>query len=127
MTIASARIYSGPMPAASKGILGWGVHVPYRRLDRSTIAAVAGLGGGKGDGQLLAEVVAWGTATEEFVDRWRAPGDARSKLWEERFGENQYRELGIEAWTSALKQAGVTADDVDHLIVCGTHGRAVNA
>src|SRR4051812_24061724 len=31
-----------------KGILGWGTHLPYRRLDRSTIAAVAGTGGGKG-------------------------------------------------------------------------------
>ena len=24
-----------------RGILGWGTHIPYRRLDRSTIAAVA--------------------------------------------------------------------------------------
>src|SRR6185437_9451942 len=32
----------------SRGILGWGSYLPYRRLDRSTIAAVAGAGGGKG-------------------------------------------------------------------------------
>ena len=31
-----------------RGILGWGVHVPYRRLNRTTIAPVAGAGGGKG-------------------------------------------------------------------------------
>ena len=31
-----------------RGILGWGTYIPYRRLDRSTIAAVAGTGGGKG-------------------------------------------------------------------------------
>src|SRR4051794_36813274 len=31
-----------------RGIVGWGVHVPHRRLDRATIAAVAGTGGGKG-------------------------------------------------------------------------------
>jgi hydroxymethylglutaryl-CoA synthase len=30
------------------GVLGWGVHVPYRRLDLTTIAAVAGKGGGRG-------------------------------------------------------------------------------
>src|SRR3954471_16015675 len=30
------------------GILGWGAYLPYRRLDRSSIAAVAGGGGGKG-------------------------------------------------------------------------------
>ena len=31
-----------------RGILGHGAYLPYRRLDRSTIAAVAGTGGGKG-------------------------------------------------------------------------------
>ncbi|MCW2889277.1 MAG: 3-hydroxy-3-methylglutaryl CoA synthase [Streptosporangiaceae bacterium] len=31
-----------------RGILGWGVHLPYRRLDRAAIAAVAGGGGGRG-------------------------------------------------------------------------------
>src|SRR4051812_49573220 len=30
------------------GVLAWGSHVPHRRLDRTTIAAVAGGGGGKG-------------------------------------------------------------------------------
>src|SRR4051794_31050413 len=30
------------------GILGWGAYLPYRRLDRSSIPAVAGGGGGKG-------------------------------------------------------------------------------
>src|SRR4051794_2804282 len=31
-----------------RGIVGWGVHLPYRRLDRSDIAPLAGTGGGKG-------------------------------------------------------------------------------
>src|SRR3954452_22226093 len=31
-----------------RGIISWGTHLPYRRLDRTTIAAVAGTGGGKG-------------------------------------------------------------------------------
>jgi len=31
-----------------RGIIGWGVHLPHRRLDRSQIAPVAGTGGGKG-------------------------------------------------------------------------------
>jgi hydroxymethylglutaryl-CoA synthase len=30
------------------GILGWGTYVPYRRLDRTQIASVAGAGGGTG-------------------------------------------------------------------------------
>jgi len=31
-----------------RGILGWGVHLPYRRLDLAAIAPVAGSGGGRG-------------------------------------------------------------------------------
>jgi 3-hydroxy-3-methylglutaryl CoA synthase/uncharacterized OB-fold protein len=79
-------------------------------------AAALLVGGGAG---VLAEVVASGTATEELVDRWRAPGDVRSKLWEERFGETRYVALAVDAWHAA----GIDADRVDHLIVCGPHGR----
>jgi 3-hydroxy-3-methylglutaryl CoA synthase/uncharacterized OB-fold protein len=75
----------------------------------------------------VAEIVAWHTATEEFVDRWRAPGDVRSKLWEERFGETRYTALGIEAWEGAAKEAGIAADQVDHLVVTGSHDRAAAA
>ena len=227
-----------------KGILGWGTHLPYRRLDRSTIAPIAGTGGGKGtrsvasfdedatsmgveaargavassgispstiwfstvaipyldktnattvhaalrlgtevgaydalgsvksaigamraglsgsgatlvvssdlrgglpgsgdesnggdaaaalligsdmDGTLLAEVVGHGVATEEFLDRWRTPGDNRSKLWEERFGETRYAALAPLAWNAALGEASLDAFDIDHVIVTGTHDRA---
>jgi 3-hydroxy-3-methylglutaryl CoA synthase len=31
-----------------RGIIGWGVHLPHRRLDRTQIAPIAGTGGGKG-------------------------------------------------------------------------------
>src|SRR4051812_44277008 len=34
--------------AGMTGVLAWGSHVPHRRLDRTTITAVAGGGGGKG-------------------------------------------------------------------------------
>ncbi|TMM11218.1 MAG: hydroxymethylglutaryl-CoA synthase, partial [Actinobacteria bacterium] len=62
---------------------------------------------------------------EEFVDRWRAPGDVRSKVWEERFGETAYLPLGERAWNDGLKSAAITADQVDRLVVTGTHARAV--
>jgi uncharacterized OB-fold protein len=48
-------------------------------------------------------------------------------VWEERFGETRYVPLAVEAWEDALKQAGLTADAVDHVIVTGTHDRACTA
>jgi hydroxymethylglutaryl-CoA synthase len=228
-----------------RGITGWGVHLPYRRLDRSTIKAVAGSGGGTGtrtvasydedtttmgaeaaraalhgradrpeslwfattepaysdrtnatvlhavlrldravpaydavgsvrsamavlraawqgagralavtsdtrtglpggadeaaggdaaaalligDGeQVLAEIVAWESVTEEFLDRWRSPGAPASRQWEERFGETRYTQLGAEAFKLALGAAGIAADAVDHLAVAGLHERAAAA
>jgi 3-hydroxy-3-methylglutaryl CoA synthase/uncharacterized OB-fold protein len=87
--------------------------------------AAALLVGGESDGPLLAELIGSGSATEEFVDRWRRPGDNCSKVWEEKFGEGKYLALGDQAWAAALKDAGVEAEAVDHLIVTGTHARAV--
>ena len=78
-----------------------------------------------GDGPVIAEYLGTGSATAEFLDRWRTPGDLRSKVWEERFGEGRYVTLGEQAWAAALKQAGLAADDVARLIVTGSHARAV--
>src|SRR5580704_14846892 len=33
----------------TRGIIGWGTYLPYRRLDRATIGPVAGIGGGRGN------------------------------------------------------------------------------
>ena len=71
----------------------------------------------------LTERVSFASTTSEFLDRWRIPGET-SKQWEERFGERAYVPLADEAVTDALKQAGITADAVDHLIVTGVHPRA---
>jgi uncharacterized OB-fold protein len=75
---------------------------------------------------VLAELVATASATDEFTDRWRAPGDRTSKLWEERFGENRYLALGQDALARALKSAGLEAGDIGRLVVTGMHGRAVS-
>jgi 3-hydroxy-3-methylglutaryl CoA synthase len=89
-------------------------------------AAVAFLlGDGGGDRQVLAEPLASASATAEFLDRWRLPGEPASHQWEERFGEHVYVPLGEAALAEALKQAGVTAQALDRLIVAGPHGRAV--
>jgi len=80
-----------------------------------------------GDEGVLAEPIANASATAEFTDRWRVPGEAHSKIWEERFGEYAYLPLAAEAITDALKAANLTAADVDHVIVTGTHARVVGA
>jgi 3-hydroxy-3-methylglutaryl CoA synthase/uncharacterized OB-fold protein len=91
-------------------------------------AAALLIGDGAWDGApVLAEIVAWESVTEEFVDRWKAPGAPVSRLWEERFGETRYTELGCEALKLALGAAGIDANAVDHLIVAGLHDRAAGA
>ena len=77
------------------------------------------------DARVLAEPVGGASATAEFLDRWRLPGESASRVWEERFGEHAYVPLGEAALTEALKSAGVTAPAITRLIVAGPHGRAV--
>ena len=76
---------------------------------------------------VIAEVVGAASATDEFTDRWRTPGDRRSKVWEERFGETRYLPLGLDAWGRALKGAGLEATAVDRVFVTSMHGRAAKA
>ena len=78
-------------------------------------------------GAVIAEWLGSGSATDEFVDRWRAPGEQRAKLWEERFGETRYLALGREAWERALKNVGLAGDEVDQVIITGMHSRATKA
>ena len=82
--------------------------------------------GDDADGPLLATFVADASATEELLDRWRAPGDDRSRSWEERFAESVYVDLAVETFGRALATAGLTAADVDVVITTGMHGRAVS-
>src|ERR1700728_1127548 len=75
----------------------------------------------------VAELIGRGAASDEFLDRWRVPGEADSHVWEERFGEEMYVPLAREAFAAALKDAGLAEGDVDHAIVSGLHVRAVKA
>lgn len=90
-------------------------------------AAALLVGDGAAEAPLLAELVGAGSVTEELLDRWRAPGEVRSRTWEERFGETRYVPLGVEAWETALTQAGLVADQVDRVVITGTHARAARA
>ena len=75
----------------------------------------------------VAELVGRGAASDEFLDRWRVPGEPDSHVWEERFGEEIYLPLAREAFAAALKDAGITESDVDHAVVTGLHGRATKS
>jgi 3-hydroxy-3-methylglutaryl CoA synthase len=75
----------------------------------------------------VAELVGRGAASDEFLDRWRVPGEADSHVWEERFGEELYVPLAREAFAAALKDAGLAEGDLDHAVVTGLHARATKA
>ena len=89
-------------------------------------AAAAFLIGG-GTAPVLATCLATASRTEEFLDRWRSPGDRRSKRWEERFGASRYEELGRVVWQQLLRHADVEPSAIDRVVVVGTHDRAVDA
>ncbi len=76
---------------------------------------------------VLAEYLGGASTSDEFLDRWRTPGERRSRVWEERFGETRYVPLGAEAFESALKAAGVSAGDLGRVAVAGMHTRAAKA
>jgi hydroxymethylglutaryl-CoA synthase len=75
----------------------------------------------------VAELVGRGAASDEFLDRWRVPGEVDSHVWEERFGEEIYVPLAREAFAAALKDAGLAEGDVHHAVVTGLHARATKA
>jgi len=89
--------------------------------------AAALLVGSDADGPVLAELLAWTSVTEEFLDRWRTPGAPAAKLWEERFGTARYAELGAEAVKLALDSSALGPDQVSALIVAGLPDRAAKA
>jgi 3-hydroxy-3-methylglutaryl CoA synthase/uncharacterized OB-fold protein len=93
----------------------------------AAVALLVGDGGDGDAGPLLAEHLGGASATEEFLDRWREPGDIRSKAWEERFSETKYLPLGEQAWNDALKAAELTPEQVDRVVVTGQHSRAVKS
>lgn len=76
-------------------------------------------------GPVIAEFVGGASVTDEFLERWRVPGGDRSRTWEERFGEVAYAPLMEQAWSAALTDTGLALDDIDSLVVVGTHARAV--
>ena len=75
-------------------------------------AAAAFVVGSDDDGPLVAELVGSASVTDEHIERWRAPGELRTKVWDERFSEIAGVPLAVAAWNAALESAGITANDV---------------
>lgn len=80
-----------------------------------------------GGGDALATLLGYGSATSEFLDRWRLPGQPSPNTVEDRLGEHVYAPLVAAATRSALAEAGVATEDVNYLAVAGTNLRAVRA
>ena len=78
-------------------------------------------------GAVLAELVGSASVTDEFTDRWRTPGEVRTKVWDERFTEISYVPLGVQAWNAALEAAGLTASDVACAAVAAPIARLAKA
>lgn len=79
---------------------------------------------GDASAPLIAEYLGGASATREFLDRWRVPGELRTRSWEERFGEQRYAALASEAWESGLKDAGLTPEQVSLVALAGPSARA---
>jgi hydroxymethylglutaryl-CoA synthase len=90
-------------------------------------AAAVLVGDHHGTAPVLAEVLATASVTREFVDRWRTPGETRSKVWDEKFAEVTYRPLGLDAWQRALADAGLQSTDVALAAVSGPTARIAAA
>lgn len=77
-----------------------------------------------GDGDaVVAEFLGGASATEEFIDRWRQPGDVRSKVWDDKFSELTYGSLTRQAFTQALAGAGMAPEDVTAVAVAAPTAR----
>ena len=89
-------------------------------------AAAAVLVGDDSDGPVLAEYLGGASRTLEVTERWRIPGGARSRAWEERLGAHVLGPAAAEAWQAALDGSGVDGTaGIDRLAVTGLNSRAV--
>jgi hydroxymethylglutaryl-CoA synthase len=71
------------------------------------------------------EIVSTASATAEFLDRWRQPGEKAGHVWEERFGLEMYMPLVRQAAGRALSAAGLKR--ADHVVVSSPHARTAAA
>ena len=78
-----------------------------------------------GEDSVIAEFLGSAAVTEELVDRWRIPGETRTRQWEERFGETRYGAIGLEILDALQDQLGLSRGEIAHLVITGQSPRAV--
>jgi len=83
--------------------------------------------GSGGAGPVVAEFVGRASVTDEFIERWRVPGEVRTKTWDEKFSEISLVPLGVRAWNQALETAGLTANDVQAAAVSAPLARVAKS
>jgi 3-hydroxy-3-methylglutaryl CoA synthase/uncharacterized OB-fold protein len=72
----------------------------------------------------VAELIGTAALTSEFLDRWRVPGEVRTRTWEERFGVEAYVPLVERVVDEALGRCDLKREQVDHIVISTPHGRA---
>ena len=119
--VTAGDVRTGPAGSAEEqqgGDAGAAVLVGREVTDPDDVA------GGVDGGGLLATYLGGASATQEFLDRWKSPGELRTHGWEERFGQQRYDDLAGRAWDAALKDAGIDADRVARVAISAPHARA---
>jgi 3-hydroxy-3-methylglutaryl CoA synthase/uncharacterized OB-fold protein len=96
-------------------------------LNGGADAASAVVVGDESAGPVVAEFLGSASVTDEFVERWRSPGELRTRVWDEKFSEITYVPLGVQAWNAALEVAGLTAGDVAAAAVVAPAQRVARA
>ena len=88
-----------------------------QELDYGDAAAAMLLGADSPRARVLAEALGSGTLTVDFVDHFRMSGDDIDYHWEERWVRDEgISKLVPQAITAALKQAQISAAQIDHFI-----------
>ena len=74
----------------------------------------------------LAELVGSASVTAEFLDRWRTPGEARTRTWEDRFGAEEYVPLVRRAVDAVLGRCELKREQVDHVAISVPQARSLS-
>ena len=90
-------------------------------------AAAALVVGDEQAGPVVAEFLGRASVSDEFIERWRVPGEVRTKTWDEKFSEISLVPLGVRAWNRALEAAGLTANDVQAAAVSAPLARVAKS